>query len=1210
MKKSPPPNNSNNPNAPGSSHKGKPWPSAPQYNIKEVIPPLNNEIRIMEVLPIKKHLPTTEPSWEVYYADSNPLKQSGKVTDVPEETNTNEANQPPPVLRIGDQLLFLKVGDLVPEHAAGSTQSPIFTVIGAEGLQRVVEDPEEGFENRNILSESVNDTGNDHTVLSTVESAVQVQNEQNYTSSNESNETSSEDVPLPVKKTKQYEVNDNATESLDELLQEAISDLYETTSRSSLFTTRSDDETSSPNELIQNSVDNSNNSESYNDSASSYVESFTELPHPEENAIPEYHLEEEHQRISIEHLPEHNPEYPPIPEDIMILSMTEDTLESGSSEIEFSGASSVETDDVNENINIVKRPVMPLTSPSKHYHVDANSVKILPDILPFIRENQTDESSNSTVELAPEDWLKATEQTETAQLEFNSPLLTLDSALPDSILRFSSKSSNEDDDSKEYIFITNNTQKSIVNVADLNKSDLTTDEPIGQTDIVELEGEFRSPGEPYLIPEWERNGTTEEPGLIPITEIGDVYTIHSETLETEKNQTEEEEKFSKASSSEFDFEDRQIPESTSEYYKSSPTKVPSLTNDAIYSSSTEMPTSAATDVTDKFDDKTKDNLKIDNSADLTDNEGIIFTTDTYNPSTPESSLSPSTENTPIQEPSSTEKSFNINAESEIIRDPELTGSNNDGIHPQKQKKTSALFADVKSDSGKKHNILADLINLVGDVANIGNHDVEVSTVQNSIEFLPKKGKENTIEAIKTSKDSPKKTVIHSNQSVDNIDGELTEYHFSGDKTDDVETPMENDKVEFTTKKTLIDNDSDIRNKWKSTDDIIKDIEIIPKVENKVDKKNPSREKIIIDDVSNRNAYDESSNVGPIEKPVKEITKAAEVIKDIVKSTTKTPEIISGIVKEATKAPEIIENIVKTTKVPEIISVVKQTTKAPEIKKTIVIETTKIPEIITNIIRETTKAPEIISNIDKETIKVPEIIRNTVKETTKAPEIITNLVRVTTKSPEMINKIVKGIAKTPKIISNIVEETTTAPEIIIKEITKTPEKISEIVKETTKAPEVINKIDKEITKSPETLKKIFKTTTEPKTEDVIIYTTIQTSTLPPTIQDLDEDIPKKIEFPIINADPETLISIENIENSAGDQHKFAETETTENSYTSTVMKVSGKNSNMDEQMNILNGSERDKLTKRETSSQLTDGSSQIDDSLISILRGFFEQHFSH
>lgn len=1187
MKKTPPPNNSNNSNAPGSLNKGKPWPSAPQYNIKEVIPPFNNEIRIMEVLPVKNHLPTTEPSWEVYYADSNPLKQSGKVTDVPEETNTNEdANQPPPVLRIGDQLLFLKVGDLVPEHAAGSTQSPIFTVIGAEGLQRVVEDPEEGFENRNILSESVNDTGNDHNVLSTIESAVQVQveNEQNDTSSSESNETSSEDVPLPVKKTKQYEVSDNATESLDELLQEAISDLYETTSRSSLFTSRSDDETSSSNtnELVQNSFDFSNNSESYNDSASSYVESFTELPRPEENAIPEYHLEEEHQRIPIEHLPEHNPEYPPIPEDIMILSMTEDTLESGSSEIEFSGASPVEIEDENENIHIVKRPVIPITSPSKHYHVDANPVKILPDILPLIRENRTDDSSNSTGELAPENWLKATEQIETAQIEFNSPLLTLDSALPDSILRFSSKSSNEDDDSKEYIFMTNNTQKSIIDVDDLSKSDLTTDEPIGgwtQTDIVELEGEFRSPGEPYLIPEWERNGTTEEPGLITSTENGDVFTINSENFDTEKNQTEDEEKFSKPSSNEFDLENRQIPEITSEYYKSSSTEVPSSTSDAvIYYSSTEMPISAASDVTDNLDDKKNGNLKIDNSAELADDPLTIFTTETSDPSTPESSLSSSTENTSIQEPSSTEKL--INTESEIIRDPEWINSNNDGIHPQKQKKTSALIADVKSDSGKKHNILADLINLVGDVANIGNHDVEVSTVQNSIEFLPKKGKDNIIESIKTSKGSPKETVIHSNQSVDNIDGELTEYHFSGDKTDDVETPMENDKVEFTTKKTLIDNDSDVRNKWKSTDDIVKDIEIIPKVENKVNKKNPSREKII-DDVNKRQANDESSNVRPIEKPVKEISKVAEVIENVVKATTKTPEIIRSIVKETTKAPEIIENIVKeTTKVPEIIrSVVKQTTKAPEIIKSVVIETTKTPEMIINTIRKTTKAPEVIKSTVKEITKAPEIITNFVKEITNAPEIISNVVRENTKTP-------------------------------IKETTKTPEKVSEIVKETTKTPEIISKVFKEIAKSPEISKKIIKTTTAPKTEDVIIYTTIQTSTPPPAIQDIDEDLPKKIEFPVINADPETLISIENNENSASEQHKFAETETTENSYTSTVMKVSGKSSNMDEQMNILNGSERDKLTKRETSSQLTDGSSQIDDSLISILRGFFEQHFSH
>ncbi|EFA09500.1 uncharacterized protein LOC662750 [Tribolium castaneum] len=103
------------------------------------------------------------------YDHCPPIENREKITIqeiIPEKTdnNTNEVEaesseisevfqQPPSVLRIGDKLLFLKKGELVPEKNI-TTPTSVITVIGAEGLERGVEESGEtsAAESSHILS--------------------------------------------------------------------------------------------------------------------------------------------------------------------------------------------------------------------------------------------------------------------------------------------------------------------------------------------------------------------------------------------------------------------------------------------------------------------------------------------------------------------------------------------------------------------------------------------------------------------------------------------------------------------------------------------------------------------------------------------------------------------------------------------------------------------------------------------------------------------------------------------------------------------------------------------------------------------------------------------------------------------------------------------------------------------------------------------------
>jgi hypothetical protein len=125
------------------------------------------KITIQEIVPEIKEIPATDSSKlnESQIGDNKDLLDSDIndliVTDSePDSSEISEVfQQPPPVLRIGDKLLFLKQGELVPEKDV-STPTSVITIIGAEGLQRGFEDSAEFHEVTNH-SETLLNNSND-----------------------------------------------------------------------------------------------------------------------------------------------------------------------------------------------------------------------------------------------------------------------------------------------------------------------------------------------------------------------------------------------------------------------------------------------------------------------------------------------------------------------------------------------------------------------------------------------------------------------------------------------------------------------------------------------------------------------------------------------------------------------------------------------------------------------------------------------------------------------------------------------------------------------------------------------------------------------------------------------------------------------------------------------------------------------------------------
>lgn len=110
---------------------------------KEFLP----KITIQEIIPERKEIPITappkvelEPQGTLIIEEAEEfLNHSNELVVTDADTDSSEISEvfqhPPPVLRIGDKLLFLKKGEFVSEKDT-STPSSVITIIGAEGLQR------------------------------------------------------------------------------------------------------------------------------------------------------------------------------------------------------------------------------------------------------------------------------------------------------------------------------------------------------------------------------------------------------------------------------------------------------------------------------------------------------------------------------------------------------------------------------------------------------------------------------------------------------------------------------------------------------------------------------------------------------------------------------------------------------------------------------------------------------------------------------------------------------------------------------------------------------------------------------------------------------------------------------------------------------------------------------------------------------------------
>ncbi|KAL1490964.1 hypothetical protein ABEB36_011632 [Hypothenemus hampei] len=126
-------------------------------------------ITIQEIIPERKEIPITappkifvsEPQGTLVIEEALPTNDNNdlQVDSEPESSEVSQVFQhPPPVLRIGDKLLFLKQDTLVSEKDT-TTPDSVITLIGAEGLQRGgFEDSLEVHEaNASKTEEAIND---------------------------------------------------------------------------------------------------------------------------------------------------------------------------------------------------------------------------------------------------------------------------------------------------------------------------------------------------------------------------------------------------------------------------------------------------------------------------------------------------------------------------------------------------------------------------------------------------------------------------------------------------------------------------------------------------------------------------------------------------------------------------------------------------------------------------------------------------------------------------------------------------------------------------------------------------------------------------------------------------------------------------------------------------------------------------------------------
>lgn len=136
----------------------------------------NSKITIQEIIPDILEIPITsnpkedikqETQGKLIIEETKATEEIGKENDIFIADSEGESSElteviqsPPPVIRIGDNLLFLKKNELVNEKDASSTPSSIITLIGAEGLQR---GGVEEFENTTNLDISTSSSENHST---------------------------------------------------------------------------------------------------------------------------------------------------------------------------------------------------------------------------------------------------------------------------------------------------------------------------------------------------------------------------------------------------------------------------------------------------------------------------------------------------------------------------------------------------------------------------------------------------------------------------------------------------------------------------------------------------------------------------------------------------------------------------------------------------------------------------------------------------------------------------------------------------------------------------------------------------------------------------------------------------------------------------------------------------------------------------------------
>ncbi|GLV37511.1 uncharacterized protein CBL_20325 [Carabus blaptoides fortunei] len=319
----------------------------PQITIQEVIPS-RTEYKITS--PPQKEVPprsvSASPLNVVTFkvrdqtlSTANPIKlltdSSNDLSDVESYASekTEVYDHPPPVLRIGDQLLFIKQGQLVPEKDA-STPTPVITLIGAEGLQI-------GLGSGELLEHEMIPMNHDEPSVTS----------QTFISTNPTAKKLEEaeiPVDLSTKNTIQEFVSSEATETTTVHviveIEEISDDNLEKTNSSELL-----EPNDSSNEFItvsENIDDNSNTESVKNEtkivetepeiSSIAPIETSTQTmqENPTTSKLNDITSKPTKSLISkmphtdnAEYIPEENPYYPPIPEDIMIFSQEESTTD-------------------------------------------------------------------------------------------------------------------------------------------------------------------------------------------------------------------------------------------------------------------------------------------------------------------------------------------------------------------------------------------------------------------------------------------------------------------------------------------------------------------------------------------------------------------------------------------------------------------------------------------------------------------------------------------------------------------------------------------------------------------------------------------------------------------------------------------------------------------------------------------------------------------